>query len=146
LEDALMERDEVHRQTAMWAVKHLALGLRGQGAEDLLVHLLNFVWPNILEESPHVIQACFEAVEALRVALGPSVLLNYVKGGLWHPARRVREVYWRLYNNLYVYGGDALTPAYPQLPAEEVTGKDQEEAKASVNSNKYANTYLELMI
>ena len=33
------------------------------GCEDALVHLLNFVWPNIFETSPHVINAVFEAIE-----------------------------------------------------------------------------------
>ncbi len=28
-----------------------------------MVHLLNFVWPNIFETSPHVINAVFEAIE-----------------------------------------------------------------------------------
>ena len=27
------------------------------------MHLLNFVWPNIFETSPHVINAVFEAIE-----------------------------------------------------------------------------------
>ena len=54
LEDALMDRDQVHRQIACTAVKHLALGVRGHGREDALRHLLNFVWPNIFETSPHL--------------------------------------------------------------------------------------------
>ena len=57
LEDALMDRDQVHRQTSCATVKHLSLGVAGLGCEDALIHLLNFVWPNIFEESPHVIQA-----------------------------------------------------------------------------------------
>lgn len=35
--------------------------------------------------------------------------------GLWHPARKVREVYWRLYNNLYIGSQDALVACYPRL-------------------------------
>ena len=54
--DALMERDLVHRQIAMDAVAHLTLGVIGFGCEDALVHLLNHVWPNVFETSPHVIQ------------------------------------------------------------------------------------------
>ena len=30
--------------------------------------------------------------------------------------RQVRDIYWRMYNNLYVYGSDQLIPAYPTLP------------------------------
>ena len=56
LEDALMERDLVHRQIASAAIGHMALGVFGFGCEDALNHLLNCVWPNIFETSPHVIQ------------------------------------------------------------------------------------------
>ncbi|CAH0515368.1 unnamed protein product [Peronospora belbahrii] len=132
LQDALMDRDLVHRQTACTTVKHLALGVAGLGCEDALVHLLNFVWPNIFETSPHVINAVFEAVEGCRVALGPHVILQYVLQGLFHPARRVREVYWKIYNSLYMYSQDGLTPAYPMLEDDGV--------------NAYNRTYLELCI
>ncbi|VDQ13566.1 unnamed protein product [Trichobilharzia regenti] len=77
LEDALMDRDLVHRQTAMTAVAHMALGVYGFGCEDALLHLLNIVWPNVLETSPHVIQAFMFCIEALRVALGPNKILQY---------------------------------------------------------------------
>ncbi|KAE8783947.1 Splicing factor 3B subunit 1 [Hordeum vulgare] len=70
LEDALMDWDLVHRQTAASAVKHMALGVVGLGCEDALVHLLNFVWPNIFETSPHLINAVMEAIEGMRVAVG----------------------------------------------------------------------------
>ncbi|XP_047310537.1 splicing factor 3B subunit 1 [Impatiens glandulifera] len=118
LEDALMDRDLVHRQTAASAVKHMALGVAGLGCEDALVHLLNFVWPNIFETSPHVINAVMEAIEGMRVALGAAVVLNYCLQGLFHPARKVREVYWKIYNSLYIGGQDALVAAYPVLEDE----------------------------
>ena len=35
--------------------------------------------------------------------------------GLFHPARKVREVYWKIYNNLYIGAQDALVSAYPRL-------------------------------
>ena len=47
LEDALMDRDLVHRQTAMAVLGHMSLGVFGFGCEDALVHLLNHVWPNV---------------------------------------------------------------------------------------------------
>ena len=92
LEDALTDRDLVHRQTASVIVKHLALGVAGLGCEDSMLHLMNLVWPNCFETSPHVIGAVMEAIEAMRVTLGPGVLLSYVLQGLFHPARKVREV------------------------------------------------------
>ncbi|XP_057965516.1 uncharacterized protein LOC131156084 [Malania oleifera] len=77
LEDALMDRDLVHRQTTASAVKNMALGVAGLGCEDALKHLLNYVWPNIFETSPHVINAVMEAMEGMRVALGAAAVLNY---------------------------------------------------------------------
>lgn len=119
LEDALMDRDLVHRQTACSVVKHMALGVVGLGCEDALVHLLNYVWPNIFETSPHVINAVMEAIEALRVALGPTIILQYALQGLFHPARKVRNVYWKIYNSLYIGSQDAMVPAYPILKDDE---------------------------
>uniref|UniRef100_A0A0G4FKP9 Uncharacterized protein n=1 Tax=Chromera velia CCMP2878 TaxID=1169474 RepID=A0A0G4FKP9_9ALVE len=118
LEDALTDRDLVHRQTATWACKHLALGVQGLGCEEVLQHLLNFVWPNIFENSPHLIQAVFDAVDGFRVSLGAGVMLNYVMRGLWHPARRIREVYWRIYNQIYIGHQDALVAFFPKLPPD----------------------------
>lgn len=115
LEDALTDRDLVHRQTASTIVKHLALGVAGLGCEDSMLHLMNLVWPNCFETSPHVIGAVMDAVEAMRVTLGPGVLLSYVLQGLFHPARKVREVYWRIYNALYLGAADAMVPFYPDL-------------------------------
>merc|ERR1712063_237279 len=46
LEDALMDRDLVHRQTAASVVKHMSLGVQGLNCEDALQHLMNQVWPN----------------------------------------------------------------------------------------------------
>lgn len=132
LEDALMDRDPVHRQTGCSAVKHLALGVAGMGCEDVLTHVMNHVWPNIFEESPHVINAFFEAVQGMMVALGPNVVLQYTLQGLYHPARKVREVYWRMFNTLYIYAADALVMGYPVLEDE--------------GENCYGRTTLELFI
>jgi len=70
-------RDLVHRQTACAAIKHMALGVYGFGCEDALIHLLNHVWPNVFETSPHLVQAFMDAVDGLRVALGPITILQY---------------------------------------------------------------------
>uniref|UniRef100_A0A6M2DTF6 Putative splicing factor 3b subunit 1 n=1 Tax=Xenopsylla cheopis TaxID=163159 RepID=A0A6M2DTF6_XENCH len=114
-EDALMDRDLVHRQTACAAIKHMALGVFGFGCEDALIHLLNHVWPNIFESSPHLVQAFMDAIEGLRVALGPIKILQYTLQGLFHPARKVRDVYWKIYNSLYIGGQDALVAGYPRI-------------------------------
>lgn len=87
-------RDLVHRQIAMDAVAHLTLGVYGFGCEDALVHLLNHVWPNVFETSPHVIQRFIFACEGMRVSLGPNRVLQYclqvgrgraVRGGHFQP-------------------------------------------------------------
>jgi splicing factor 3B subunit 1 len=121
LVDALMDRDLVHRQTAMTVVKHMALGVFGLGAEDALIHLLNYVWPNVLETSPHVHNAFMEAIEGLRVSLGPGILFAYVLQGLFHAARKVRTVYWKVYNNLYIGSYNSMISSYPRYPEQEST-------------------------
>lgn len=132
LEDALMDRDMVHRQTAATTVKHIALGVAGLGCEDVLCHLMNFVWPNIFEVSPHVINAVMEAIEGMIVSLGPGRVLHYVLQGLCHPARKVRDVYWKIHNSCYIFGQDALVAAYPRLEDDGI--------------NSYKRTHLELFI
>merc|ERR1712020_244480 len=116
LEDALMDRDLVHRQTACTAIKHMALGVFGQGREDALQHLLNYVWPNIFETSPHLVQAVNEAIDSLRCSLGSPIIFQYLLQGLFHPARRVRTIYWKVYNTLYIGSQDTLVAGYPRIP------------------------------
>ena len=117
LDDALVDRDAVHRQTSAAIVKHIALGTAGLGQEDSMQHLLNLVWPNIFEASPHVISNVMDAIEAMRVALGPGVLLNHTLQGIVHPARKVREPYVRVYNSCYLGAADAMVPYYPNFDA-----------------------------
>ncbi|CAB4068950.1 SF3B1 [Lepeophtheirus salmonis] len=101
LEDALMDRDLV---------------FFGFGCEDALTHLMNFVWPNVFETSPHLVQAFMDAVEGIRVSLGPIAVLSYIVQGLYHPARKVRDSYWKIYNSLYIGSQDALVAGYVRLP------------------------------
>ena len=97
----------------------MSLGVAGLSCEDALVHLLNFVWPNIFETSPHLINGVMGAIDGCRLALGPSMVLNYTLQGLWHPARKVREVYWKIYNNLYIGAQDALVSFAPALEDDD---------------------------
>ena len=124
LEDALIDRDQVHRQTAASVVKHVALGVVGLGCEDAMLHLLNLLYPNLFETSPHVIDRIVEAIDAIRMAVGTGIVMNYVWAGLFHPARKVRTPYWRLYNDAYVHGADAMVPYFPNL-ADEGLGRDE---------------------
>lgn len=83
------------------------------------MHLLNHVWPNVFEASPHVHNAFCEATEGLRMGLGAGIILNYLLQGLFHAARKVRTVYWKVYNNLYIGAQDALVPVYPAFSHDE---------------------------
>lgn len=116
IEDALLDRDLVHRQTASTILRHMSLGVIGFGCEDVLIHLFNYVIANMFETSPHVINAVTESFESLRLSVGPGHMLHYTLQGLFHPAKRIRDAYWRLYNLLYIGAQDALVPFFPQLP------------------------------
>ena len=35
--------------------------------------------------------------------------------GLFHPARKVRDVYWKVYNTVYIGAQDSLVPMYPRV-------------------------------
>ncbi|CAI4050396.1 hypothetical protein SUVZ_13G4190 [Saccharomyces uvarum] len=113
LEDALTDRDLVHRQTASNVISHLALNCSGTGHEDAFIHLLNILIPNIFETSPHAILRILEGLEALSQAVGPGMFMNYIWAGLFHPAKTVRKPFWRVYNNLYVMYQDSMVPFYP---------------------------------
>ncbi|CDH15152.1 probable U2 snRNP component HSH155 [Zygosaccharomyces bailii ISA1307] len=113
IEDALTDRDLVHRQTAANVIRHISLHCSGAALEDAFIHMLNLLMPNIFETSPHVIDRILEGLEALTYTLGPGIFLNYVWAGLFHPARHVRKAYWKVYNNAYVQHLDALVPYYP---------------------------------
>ena len=153
LQDALTERELVHRQIAASAIKHLAINVMGLNCEDALIDLLNYVWPNIFETSPHVMMAFTDAIEGLRCGLGVNRLMSYVLQGLFHPARRVRDVYWRIFNLFYVGAQDDLCSCYPTLPDENLERKVDEdfisgkEIKSNDEKfNKYAFEELNLFI
>ncbi|KAF6209278.1 hypothetical protein GE061_015023 [Apolygus lucorum] len=43
------------------------------------------------------------------------VCLTTSQYGLFHPARKVRDVYWKIYNSLYIGGQDTLVAGYPRI-------------------------------
>ncbi|KAK5920441.1 hypothetical protein CgunFtcFv8_024250 [Champsocephalus gunnari] len=63
--------------------------------------------------------AVMGALEGLRVAIGPCRMLQYCLQGLFHPARKVRDVYWKIYNSIYIGSQDALIAHYPQVYNDE---------------------------
>ncbi|CAF3975831.1 unnamed protein product [Rotaria sp. Silwood2] len=141
LESALMDRDLVHRQTAMIAIGHLSLAVCGFGCEDALCNLLNHVWTNIFETSPHVIQAFISAIEGLCVGLGPGQLLYYTLQGLFHPAQQVRDIYWKVYNTLYIDAQDSLVAAYPRIIDDNIRPMINETELLKKRIEKLRNDY-----
>ncbi|KAG7714754.1 hypothetical protein KL949_004590 [Ogataea haglerorum] len=145
LQDAFTDRDLVHRQIAATVVKHMALGCAGLGYEDAFVHYLNLIWPNVLETSPHVIVRILESVEAIRVAIGYGIVMNYVVAGLFHPASKVRHAYWQVHNSMYLNNSDALVPYYPRL---DRVGKElkAEEPRVCFDKTDYSVKELDLWL
>ncbi|ODV84895.1 hypothetical protein CANARDRAFT_28636 [[Candida] arabinofermentans NRRL YB-2248] len=145
LQDALTDRDLVHRQTAASVVRQLAIGCFGLGYEDAFIHFLNLIIPNVFETSPHVISRILESIESCGLVIGTGLMLNYIWSGLFHPARMVRSVYWKMYNDMYVYGVDSMIPYYPRFEAigDEVKN---EEPKLCLDKNDYSISELDLWI
>lgn len=90
LEHALVSKDFVHKQIACSSLRNVCLGTFGYGCERYLLHLFNFVFPNIFENSMHIKNSVFEAFEAMRLSVGPGEMFLYLVQGLFHPAKRVR--------------------------------------------------------
>ena len=59
-----------------------------------------------------------DAIEGLSLALGSGTIMQYCLQGLFHPARRIRDVYWRHYNNAYLIGQDDMVPYFPRVENE----------------------------
>lgn len=45
-----------------------------------------------------------------------AVSVSALMQGLFHPARKVRDVYWKVYNTIYIGAQDSMIPAYPRIP------------------------------
>lgn len=113
--DALTDRDLVHRQIASGVVYHMAFGAFGRGLDDAFINFLDLIWPNIFETSPHVINQVMDTIKALNLVLGAGILLNYLWEGLFHPARKVRMAYWKVWNMLYIDCQQSFIPYLPRL-------------------------------
>ena len=65
-----------------------------------------------------ILYACIEAIEAIALSLGPGVVLQYVIQGLYHPARFVREMFWKVYNSLHIKSPEAVLSCSPDFAEE----------------------------
>lgn len=45
-----------------------------------------------------------------------NIFFAFFPQGLFHPARKVRDVYWKIYNSLYIGSQDAAVAGYPRIP------------------------------
>ena len=86
--------------------------------------------------------AITEAIEGLRVSIGVNRVFSYVIQGLFHPARRVRDAYWKIYNLMYIGAADAMNAVYRELP-EDTSVKPIKKTK---KKNIYRRFELELFI
>jgi splicing factor 3B subunit 1 len=98
LEDALTDKDVVHRQLGIQCVKHIVLSVKPPALDlDLLVHFLNLIFPNVFEDNVYLKSSYDACIEALALRLGSDILYKYIVQGLYHPARKVRERYREIY-------------------------------------------------
>lgn len=95
-EDALTEPDVAYRALGMRLVQHIAMCSHTNPCVPVLVHLLNFVFPNVLEKERSIRNEFDQCIEALCSVLGGHYLYKYVVQGLYHPAQRVRRRYWEV--------------------------------------------------
>jgi len=49
----------------------------------------------------------------------PILIPCFLSQGLFHPARKVRDVYWKVYNTIYIGAQDSMIPAYPRVPNDD---------------------------
>jgi splicing factor 3B subunit 1 len=68
------------------------------------------------------------------------VFFSFFKG-LFHPARRVRDVYWKVYNTLYIGAQDTLVAGYPRIVNDSTCSIADEIASIGKPSAKPRNDY-----
>lgn len=131
LERALTETNIQMRRMAVEACRAIVMSLVSHdGFEDLAIHFLNFIHPNIVEllsknevkisdERLKMVTAVVSYYEAVRLVIGSGRVLQYLLQGLFHPAHKVRDIYRRTYNMLYIGSPEDLVPYYPRIEDDE---------------------------
>lgn len=113
VEDAMMDEDPGYRNLGLVLVKHMVLGYRVPRVDqELVVHLLNLVWPNILDFTPTIRHSFDECVESFATVLSSQMLYKYVLRGLFHPARAVRERYNDVFEIMKHYDSTSLSQCF----------------------------------
>nr|BAS01606.1 mRNA splicing factor U2 snRNP subunit [Lotharella vacuolata] len=115
LESAITNQDVVHRQISCNIIQHISINVLNLNCDDLIQHLFNYIWPNIFEKSPHMKKAVINCIDSCRITLGAPLIYFYVLNGLFHPSRKVRDIYWYIHNLIYVGSQPTLIVSYPNL-------------------------------
>ncbi|TBU05696.1 subunit of U2 snRNP spliceosome [Hamiltosporidium magnivora] len=113
IEDSLSEKDIVHRQLGMICVKSIVLSCKSPNInQDLLIHLFNYVFPNIFETSVYLEDIFFQCMEVFCLKMDPLILIQYLVQGLFHPAKRVRNKYFKILEMVEKYRPDSFITAF----------------------------------
>lgn len=113
IQHALTDRNVVLRQTGATVVRSLSVSCKNSGNEDVFIHFLSLLIPNIFETSPHAIEKIRLAIDGLRVSVGTELLMQYMWAGLAHPSSAVRNAYYAVYNGIELEEQERLVPLYP---------------------------------
>lgn len=113
IQHALTDRNVVLRQTGATVVRSLSVACKNCGNEDVFIHFLSLLIPNIFETSPHAIEKIRLAIDGLRVSVGTELLMQYLWAGLTHPSSAVRNAYYAVYNVIEMEEQERLVPLYP---------------------------------
>lgn len=93
IEDALTERDAAYRVLCIQMVTNIVLCYRVNPNVAIIVHLLNFVFPNVLDTTKHMREQVDRCLDAFCSVLGCMPIYKYIVQGIFHPARHVRNRY-----------------------------------------------------
>jgi splicing factor 3B subunit 1 len=131
LERALTETSIQHRRMAVEAARAILMAVAGQdGFQDVTIHLLNFIYPNIVEllagtsavvgeERKKMIVAVLSFIEAARLIVGSAAVLQYLYQGMFHPSKKVCDIYRKTYNLVYHANPEGLLNSYPLVEDDE---------------------------
>lgn len=131
MERALTETSLQMRRMAVEACTAIMHAISCEdGFEGVATHLLNFIHPNIVEllsknepkiseERLKMVSAVVSYYEAARLILGSGRMLQYLLQGLFHPARKVRDIYRRTYNMVYIASPESMVPYYPRVDNDD---------------------------
>eukprot|EP00477_Mikrocytos_mackini_P002108 GAHX01002308.1.p1 GENE.GAHX01002308.1~~GAHX01002308.1.p1 ORF type:complete len:900 (+),score=134.70 GAHX01002308.1:154-2853(+) len=100
IEDAVKDKDIVHRQIGCFIISNIAK-LVVNDIEcyfDLFLHFLNLIWPSILEDEFGMAEAFENTVMDIGTIIGVDVIVMYTGSGLFHPVKAVRERCWGILN------------------------------------------------